>query len=368
MIALLTTTVVLLGLILVSLWVVLYQLVKQQGRLLLRQDDLESRLTGAVRAAPTVEVQPKGLPVGTPVPPFRLPDLTGKTVSLEDFQGKRVFLVHWSPKCGFCDLIAPDLAKLQADFQKQNVQLLLVSYGDAESNRELAEEHGLECPILLLGKSQTLDAFRSLGTPVAYLLDEGGRVAEPLAVGAEQVPALAREVATAGAKKKKTPFGGKRDLSESRIERDGLKAGTPAPAFELPDVHGNTVSLEEYRGRRVLLVFTDANCGPCDQLAPDLVRLHRQHRKNGLALVLVGRGDPEENRRKAEAHGFKFPVVLQKQWEISKKYGIFSTPVAFLIGEDGVIARSVAKGTDEIMTLAQKGLAAGKEERNGQAI
>jgi peroxiredoxin len=175
------------------------------------------------------------------------------------------------------------------------------------------------------------------------------------------VPALAREVATAGAKNKKTPFGGKRSLSESRIERNGLKAGTPAPTFELPDIHGNTVSLEEYRGRRVLLVFTDQNCGPCDRIAPDLVRLHQQHRDNGLALVMIGRGDPEANRNKAEAYGFEFPVALQKRWEISKEYGIFATPVAFLIDENGVIARNVARGTDEILTLAQEGLTAGKE-------
>jgi thiol-disulfide isomerase/thioredoxin len=78
----------------------------------------------------------------------------------------------------------------------------------------------------------------------------------------------------------------------------------------------------------VLLIFTDSHCGPCDQLAPHLVRLHRQHRDNGLALVMIGRGDSEENRCKAEAHGFEFPVALQRQWEISKAYGIFATPAA----------------------------------------
>jgi peroxiredoxin len=148
-------------------------------------------------------------------------------------------------------------------------------------------------------------------------------------------------------------------LSESRIERNGLKAGTPAPAFRLPDLHGGTVSLEEYRGRRVLLVFTDPHCGPCEELAPHLVRLHREHRDDGPALVLVARGDPGENRRKAEEHGFEFPVVVQERWKLSKEYGIFAAPVAFLIGEDGVIARDVAKGVEEIVALARDGLAAG---------
>ena len=83
-----------------------------------------------------------------------------------------------------------------------------------------------------------------------------------------------------------------------------------------------------------------------------------RRRDNGPALVLVARGDPGENRRKAEAHGFEFPVVLQERWKLSKEYGIFAAPVAFLIGEDGVIARDVARGVEEIVALARDGLAA----------
>src|SRR5437660_8942329 len=143
---LLKLVVVLLGLILVSLWLVLYQLMKQQGRMLLRLDHLDGRGAHAGHGA---QAQPTGLPVGTQIASFRLPDLAGKQVALEDFRGKQVLLVNWSPQCGFCDKIAPDLAKLQPDLQKHNVQLLLVSSGKAEANRKLAKEHRLECPILL---------------------------------------------------------------------------------------------------------------------------------------------------------------------------------------------------------------------------
>jgi peroxiredoxin len=347
--------VALLGLILISLWIVLYQLVKQQGRILLHLDDVEARLARAGWGAETNE-QPQGLPVGTSMAPFRLPDLKGQTVALEDFKGKRVLLVNWSPQCGFCDLIAPELARVQGDLQKHNIQLLLVGRGNVEANRKLVEEHHLECPILLLKDNDNdLEAFQNVGTPAAYLLDEQGRVAEPLAVGTDAVPVLAREAA--GNRPKRKRLSGERPLSESRIERNGLKAGTPAPAFRLPDVHGGTVALEDYRGRQVLLVFSDPHCGPCDELLPHLVRLHQEHGDNGLAVVLVGRGDPEENRRKAEEHGCEFPVAIQEKWKLSKEYGIFSTPVAFLVGEDGVVARNVARGVGEILALAPDGVA-----------
>jgi|GEM_PF-6732668 len=141
-----------------------------------------------------------------------------------------------------------------------------------------------------------------------------------------------------------------RPVTESRIKREGLKAGTRAPLFSLPDLDGRAISLEEYRGRRVLLVFSDPNCGPCNALAPELVRLDAEN--SALQLLMVSRGDLEENRLKAREHGFMFPVVLQDAWNLSKEYGIFATPVAFLIDEEGVIERPVAIGADAILALA----------------
>lgn len=338
---------------LLSLLAILYQILKQQGRLLLRLDKLEANFgLGVVnRTAPAV---PEGLKVGTAITiSSLLLDLDGQPVSLDNFRGKRVFLVYWSPNCGYCSRIAPELALLQRDLSERQMQLVFVSLGTADANRKLAEKYGLKSPILLIKEgSEPPACFKTVGTPSAYLLDEQGRVAHSLAVGADQVPALARDAA-GNPRPKRLP--GERPLTESRIERDGLRAGTRAPVFTLPDVHGHPISLEEYRGRKVLLVFSDPHCGPCDELVPRLERLHREHRDNGLDVLMVSRGDADENRRKAEQHRIEFPVVLQRTWELSREYGIFATPVAFLISEDGLIAKNVAQGADAILSLAVGG-------------
>jgi len=86
-----------------------------------------------------------------------------------------------------------------------------------------------------------------------------------------------------------------------------------------------------------------------------------------LALILVGRGNSEENRRKAQQHGFQFPIVVQERWKLSKEYGIFATPVAFLIREDGVIAKDVAVGTDAILALTRNGVG-GLEEGSNERV
>jgi len=39
---------------------------------------------------------------------------------------------------------------------------------------------------------------------------------------------------------------------------------------------------------------------------------------------MISKGEPEENRAKVNEHGLTFPVLLQKQWEVSRDYAIFA--------------------------------------------
>ncbi len=166
----------------------LYQIFQRQGGFLLRLDAIEGQL-----AQRSPKQQPfAGLPVGEAFERFTLPDLEGTPKALEGFRGKKVLLVNWSPTCGYCAKAAPELAKLKDDFQTHNVELLLASYGDNQGNRELASKHGLENSVLLREGSPAIQAFETVGTPSAYLLDEEGRVARSIAIGVGLVPALGR--------------------------------------------------------------------------------------------------------------------------------------------------------------------------------
>ena len=139
-------------------------------------------------------------------------------------------------------------------------------------------------------------------------------------------------------------------LAKSRINRNGLPPGTTAPAFTLPRLDGGDLSLSDYAGRPVLLVFSDPDCGPCDVLAPKLERFAKE--TPGVNVVMVSRGDPERNRNKVAAHGLTFPVVLQEQWKLSREYAKFATPIAYLIDAEGRIAAGIAVGADAILALS----------------
>ena len=56
----------------------------------------------------------------------------------------------------------------------------------------------------------------------------------------------------------------------SRMNRNGIKPGKKAPDFTLPDTNGVEVSLHDFVGRKVLVVFTQSGCGPCHAIMPEL--------------------------------------------------------------------------------------------------
>jgi peroxiredoxin len=141
-----------------------------------------------------------------------------------------------------------------------------------------------------------------------------------------------------------------RGLKHSRLNRGGLPAGTAAPDFELPDLEGKHRSLGDFLGKRILLVFAAPDCAPCDELAPDLVDIHDQ-KSAPLQIVMIVRGDLEENRAKASMHGFRFPVLVQKGWQVSKRYARFATPVAYIVDERGDLATGIAAGLPAIRRL-----------------
>jgi peroxiredoxin len=347
----------------VMCWLV-FELVRQNGRILLRFDLLEQKLAlgrPAGSPAPT-------LPVGANAPAFTLPDLSGRQQALAQFRGKRVLLIFFNPDCGFCTKMAPALAQLPPDGGDGRPVPLVVTTGCRRKNRRLVKQFALRCQVLLQEGMEIATKYQVSGTPVGYLIDERGLIASGQAVGSDALLRLAEAPGqgngSAGHKGPVEANGrhgprGKlnKGLAHSRLKRDGLKAGTPAPGFRLPRVDGGELALEEYRGRRVLLVFSDPQCGPCDQLAPQLERLHRE--RSDLSVLMISRKDVELNRQKIVNHGLTFPVALQQGWEVSREYAMFSTPVGYLIDEQGVIAADPAVGFDAIPDLVRAHAPAG---------
>src|SRR5688572_14050590 len=151
-------------LIAIGTWLA-YQLVRQNGRILLRLEAIEKQIGSRAEAK---RREASGLPLGTVAPDFELPDLTGVRRKLSDFLEQSVLLVFFNPQCGYCTKMAADLANLSEDGGDQRAILVVVSTGDAEENRKLVEHYGIRCLVLLQEQMEVAAKYGAQGTPMGY--------------------------------------------------------------------------------------------------------------------------------------------------------------------------------------------------------
>ena len=147
-----------------------------------------------------------------------------------------------------------------------------------------------------------------------------------------------------------------------RLGRGGLKPGKPAPDFTLPSVAGDEVSLHDFAGRKVFLVLTQTGCKPCHRIMPELNKLQRG---GDVQVLVVNNGQMEATRRWAGDVRPGFPLLVQQQLSVSKRYEIYATPFAFLIDERGIIVSTGIINHGEHIGFVLSG--AGNAAKHGQA-
>jgi peroxiredoxin len=336
-----------------------YRLLVDRGRLLLRIDELERRL----RVAWDGELRARSLPAGSAAPDFNLPDLEQTAHYLSDWRERQLVLVFVDPACGACQTLLEPLADALTAAAPSERSVVLVSTQPSSAIEAVVARSGRQCSLLIDSERRAFGAYRIAATPSAYTIARDGAIERPVAVGTEEILELVSAPGSATEHRATGSPIGLRPVSDSKLNRAGLPAGTLAPEFDLPRINGGRLSLREFRGRRLLLVFSDPVCGPCVELAPRLERLHRE--SDELAIAVISRGDPDANRVKATEHGLTYPIALQRHWSTSRDYGMFATPAAYLIDAAGVTEAPVAFGRDLILTLAE---AAGGSRRPDLAI
>jgi methylamine dehydrogenase accessory protein MauD len=138
----------------------------------------------------------------------------------------------------------------------------------------------------------------------------------------------------------------------------GLPVGLRAPGFELPDVHGETVTLASLcaRGRPVVLLFTSPGCGPCVRLVPELERWNTALAERVTFVVVSNGGADRESILEELGAPDDFTALIQERQEVAESYRVTSTPTAVVVDPDGRIATGSAGGPDEIEALVRVAL------------
>ena len=352
---------VLLGVLLLALLVgegwVLWQVMAQQGRLLLRLETLEARLAEAgLAAAPQPTTGTAGLPVGTPAPRFALPTLTGETTTLQALHalGKPVVLLFSDPGCGPCNALLPEVGRWQRD-SATKVVVALISRGTVEANRPKVTEYGLT-HVLLQYDREVAQAYQASGTPSAVLISRDGTIGSPLAHGADAIRTLVDKTLNASVPGT-LPMAAAANGNQKRVitvprPPASPKMGDSAPDFSLPDLSGHTVHLADFRGNTTLVLFWRPSCGFCQRMLPDLKAWEANPPPGAPRLLVISTDSVQDN----QAMGLRSPILLDKDGiSVGRMFGATGTPMAVLVDKEGKTASELAAGAQAVLALAGVG-------------
>lgn len=114
------------------------------------------------------------------------------------------------------------------------------------------------------------------------------------------------------------------------------QVGRPAPEFTLSRLDGEPVRLADLRGRVVLLNFWASWCPPCREETPALQAFYERY-GDRVAYYGINVAEPVDTvRRFLTEFGVTYPVLLDREREVTRRYGVTAFPETWWIDRDGV--------------------------------
>lgn len=121
------------------------------------------------------------------------------------------------------------------------------------------------------------------------------------------------------------------------LTRSRSPSSQPAPDFLLPDLNGQVVRLSQLKGKVVLLNVWTTWCPPCRKEMPTMETLYRRLKSADFLMLAVSQDVDGQHTvvPYLQEGGFTFPVLLDVQGEVGKKYGVTGYPETFIIDRQG---------------------------------
>lgn len=140
---------------------------------------------------------------------------------------------------------------------------------------------------------------------------------------------------------------------------EGVFPGDKAYDFTLEDMNGTEVSLSDYEGKVVFLNFWASWCPPCQAEMPYIQGIYNKYKDSEeVAILTVNITKSEKNGvsdtiEYMEEKEYNFPVLLDKDGEVSIKYRVANIPTTYIIDKDGIIYNYVVGPMSEDRMLEQ---------------
>lgn len=133
--------------------------------------------------------------------------------------------------------------------------------------------------------------------------------------------------------------------------------GSEAPGFTVTNMAGEEVSLDDYRGKVLLINVWATWCPPCKEEMPSMQRLYEQLDDPDFEILAISVDAPAGQEDAygrpggdleafAEDYGLTFTILHNPSGSIQRTYQTTGVPESFIVGRDGVIYKKVAGPTD----------------------
>lgn len=132
-----------------------------------------------------------------------------------------------------------------------------------------------------------------------------------------------------------------------------LEAGTKAPAFSLPDQNGTIHTLEDYKGKKVVLYFYPKdNTSGCSKQACGFAELYPQFTEKGAVVIGISKDSVASHKRFEEKFGLPFTLLSDTELAAIQAYDVWKEKTmcgktsmgvvrtTYLIDENGIIVKA----------------------------
>lgn len=147
---------------------------------------------------------------------------------------------------------------------------------------------------------------------------------------------------------------------EAVFQEGRIAIGGEPIAIQGKDLNGRTISLEQYKGKVVLIDFWATWCPPCRAEIPNVAEVYKKYKDRGFEVIGVSL-DREVGKLESyvKKNGINWPQIydgVDKKYPIARAYRVASIPYTVLIGRDGkiVAVRLRAHNLEESVVAALK--------------
>jgi thiol-disulfide isomerase/thioredoxin len=234
--------------------------------------------------------------------------------------------------------LIPDFQQWVEDLRGK-VDLAFFTSGSAEENRDKFGDT-IGDSIYLQNEREVATMFRAQWTPSAVFMNADGRIASHIAAGDNAIRALVES------------------LENDDLQRDGVhftsgssngsKApiGQPVPEFRAEDTRGREITHDDLKGKQTLVAFWSSTCPHCVAMIDEL-REWEQTKGVDDPNLLVFTEAPDSIELNS-------PVIVDPEYATADALGMYGTPSAVLVNENGIVVSETATGATDIWALIGK--------------